>query len=345
MLQQDQEFPLELGEGEGAAKTIGVEGGVISVPPDFSLNFPAGALSASSPVTVAPRINAPFPSEAGAVLPGTAYDISPAGLTLATPARVEIRVPPSLLELGDDIRLGVALLNPDGSVVTATGAYDATSGFLSASLEQLGPVAAVVELDAIDVESGLPPTLGGGNFAGAPTPSGGGAGAAAGNIRYQSSCSPDARRCFSSGLMRVWIDKVLSDRIGESLVIVAPTVSADLDFLTFDGAGQPTSAVGQIRVEGTLKARVGQTVVSYSVDEHSITGSGGDPSVTSVSVTGNHMVFTEITGGTSNDLEFGLTRIATGELLTLSIERKVDLENDDGTKTTGTVFIHVRLRR
>jgi hypothetical protein len=345
LLQHDQESPLELQEGEGAAKTIGAEGGVISVPPDFSLNFPAGALPTSSSVTVAPRTNAPFPGDGGAVLPGTAYDISPAGLALATPARVEIRVPLTLLETSDEVRLGVAILNPDGSIATATGTYDATSGFLSADLERLGPVAAVVELDAIDVESGLPPTLGGGNFAGAPTPSGGGAGASAATMRYQSSCSPDARRCFSSGLIRVWISQSLRDRIGGALVIVAPVVDADLDFLTFGPSGQPTSVVGEIRVAGTLKALVGNSVVSYSYEEHSVTGSESTPSVTAVAVADNVMVFANITGDSSNEFEFGLSRIATGELLTFRIEREINLENDDGSETTGTVFIHVRLRR
>ena len=95
LLQQDQRLPLELEEGEGAAKTIGAAGGVISLPPDFSLDVPAGALTSSASLTVTPRISQPFPSEAGSVLPGTAYDISPAGLTLVSPARVEIRVPES----------------------------------------------------------------------------------------------------------------------------------------------------------------------------------------------------------------------------------------------------------
>ena len=169
-LQQDQRLPLELDEGEAAARTIGAAGGILSFPPDFSLNVPAGALSSSASLTVAPRIGAPFPSEAGVVLPGTAFDINPAGLTLASPARVEIRVPVVLLELGDAVRLGIALLKPDGSIVTSTGAYDATSGFLSAPLEQLGPVAAVVAIEAVEIEAGLPPTLGGGTFSGAPSP-------------------------------------------------------------------------------------------------------------------------------------------------------------------------------
>ena len=343
LLQQDQRLPLELAEGEGAAKTIGTAGGVISYPPDFSLDVPAGALSSSASLTVAPRISGPFPPEAGTVLPGTAYDISPVGLMLASPARVEIRVPEILLEPGDDVRLGIALLKPDGSIVVSTDAYDVTSGFLSAPLEQLGSVAAVIEIDAIEIEAGVPPTLGGGSFSGAPSPVAGSASTSDANDRYESSCSPAARPCFSSGLVRVWISEALRDRLGESLVIVSMTVLTDLDFVSFDAAGQPTSAVGQIFVQGTLKARLGQTVTSYGFDEHLVTGSGGSPTVTSVTITGNEITFGSMSGG-SNTLEFGLTPIATGQLLTLRIEEEIDLENNDGSTTTGTVIMHVRLR-
>jgi len=344
LLQQDQRLPLELAEGEISAKTIGAAGGVISHPPDFSLDVPAGALFSSTSLTVAPQVSRPLPPQAGTVLPGTAYDISPAGLRLASPARVEIRVPKILLELGDAVRLGIVLLKPDGSIVTSMIAYDATSGFLSAPLEQLGPVAAVIELDVIDIEAGRPPTLGGGNFSGVPSPVGSSASKAAANTRYGSSCSPDGRRCFSSGLVRVWISESLRDRLGGSLVIVAMTVFTGFDFVSFDGAGQPTSARGEVTVEGTLKARLGQTVTSYGFAEHRVTGFGGGATVTGVAITGNQMVFESISEG-SNTLEFGLTRIATGDLLTLRIEEEIELENDDGSKTTGFVIMHVRLHR
>ena len=145
-------------------------------------------------------------------------------------------------------------------------------------------------------------------------------------------------------MVRVWISESLRDRLGESLVIVSATLSGELDFTSFDGAGQPISVVGEVTVQGTLKARIGQTVTSYDFDEHRVTGSGGGATVTGVTITGNHMVFERISGG-SNTLEFGLTRIATGELLTLRIEEEIELENDDGSETTGTVFMHVRLRR
>ena len=97
-------------------------------------------------------------------------------------------------------------------------------------------------------------------------------------------------------------------------------------------------------VEGTLKARLGQAVTSYGFDEHRVTGFGGVAVVTGVAITDNQMVFERISGG-SNTVEFGLTRIATGELLTLRIEEEIELDNDDGSTTTGTVIMHVRLRR
>ena len=67
-------------------------------------------------------------------------------------------------------------------------------------------------------------------------------------------------------------------------------------------------------------------------------------SVTGLAITDNQMVFDRVSEG-SNRFEFGLTRIATGDLLTLRIDEEIELENDDGSQTTGTVIMHVRLRR
>jgi hypothetical protein len=44
-LQLDQTLPLDLEDGQVAARSIGSEGGVVSVPPDFSMAVPAGALA------------------------------------------------------------------------------------------------------------------------------------------------------------------------------------------------------------------------------------------------------------------------------------------------------------
>ncbi|MBT3960212.1 MAG: hypothetical protein HN899_04040 [Gemmatimonadales bacterium] len=344
-LQLDQTLPLDLEDGQVASRSIGSEGGVVSVPPDFSMVVPAGALASSATITVQRRLSSPFPSDAGSVLPGTSFDVSPVGLTLAKPAVVELRVPESLLSAGEDVKLGVAVLGSDGAVTTSPGAYDATVGLLSASIDRLGTVAAVIELDAIDVETGLPPALGGGNFGGTSSGVEGMDGSASLGVRFASTCTPSGRRCFSSGLVRAWMSANLTDRLGTGLAIVSPSLVADLDFSSFDSSGQPTSVVGSITVTGSLKARVGQAVTSYELDERRFTGSGGSPNQTGVTVSENLMVFDEIAGGPNRDIEFGLTRIATGKLLTVRLEEEIELENDDGSKTVGIVVLHVRLRR
>ena len=111
-----------------------------------------------------------FPSDAGIVVPGTAYDVGPAGLLLGESARVQLSVPGDLLEsAGDDLLLTLAILRQDSSIVTQVLSYDVENGILTAEIDELGPMAAVVTSDAIPVGTGLPPSLGGGSF---PTPVG-----------------------------------------------------------------------------------------------------------------------------------------------------------------------------
>ena len=143
----------------------------------------------------------------------------------------------------------------------------------------------------------------------------------------------------------MWISQSLRDRIGDDLVIVAMTVFTDLDFSGSDAAGQPTSAVGEITVAGTLKARLGQTVTSYDFDEHRVTGAGGAATVTGLSLAGDQRVCGDSTGEGSNTNGCGLTRHANGGGRTRRGEGAIELDNDDGSTTTGTVILHVRLRR
>ena len=119
---------------------------MISILPDFSLEIPVGALPQPVFIPVTPRSSTPFPADVGEVVPGTAFDVGPAGVLLAVPARIFMRVPRSLLDVGagEDLRLVLALERIDGSVSTHPGSYDTTNGLLSAELGELGPVAAVV---------------------------------------------------------------------------------------------------------------------------------------------------------------------------------------------------------
>src|SRR5689334_8516464 len=75
--QSDQRLPFEL-DGGGQTVSIGATGGQISVAPDFSIFFPSGSLASTVSVTAAKRLAA-FPTDAGALVPISAYDVGPAG--------------------------------------------------------------------------------------------------------------------------------------------------------------------------------------------------------------------------------------------------------------------------
>jgi hypothetical protein len=147
-LQGDQTLPFDVG-GDGSAQVdIGDSGGVVSLLPAIAILFPAGSFAGV--VTVQP-LDGPFPDAAGVPVLGTAFDIEPAGTTLAVPARVELNVPIGGLQPGDEVRLAVGVARSDGSVVAFQGTYDITNGILTAEIDELGPVAAIVFADAIPV--------------------------------------------------------------------------------------------------------------------------------------------------------------------------------------------------
>lgn len=349
--QTDQALPFELSEGEVASLTVGTSGGTVSLPPSFSIDFPAGALSGSVTVSVTPRIDAPFPGDEGTPVPGTAFDVDPVGTVLSQPALVELAVDPTLLEVGEDVRLELALIRQDGSVATFQGVYDVTNGLLAAEVDELGPVAAVVSDDAIAVSLGDPPTLDGGSMAPpvSPAPSGP-ALSSHGGVEFTASCSPDARQCLSSGLIRLWADDVVHERLGDHMFLLDPSVDARLDFISFDANGLPTELVGSITVAGQLRARLNSTVTRREVDDGVTTGPSTDPTATPIDISGNVMVVSQTTTQDGviefdEQLEFAVTGIGTSEMLVVEVEAEIEFENQDGSATTGILTAHLRLRR
>ena len=350
--QLDQALPFDLADGEATSLTIGTNGGIISVPPAFSLNVPAGALGGSTSVSVMPRIAEPFPSDQGTPVPGTAFDIGPVGTVLATPASVALAVDPALLELGEEARLSLALIRNDGSIVTFQGAYDLTNGVLTAEIDELGPVAAVVSVDAVPVSLEPPPTLGGGTIPqpAAPSPVGP-APTSHGGVEFSASCAPETRECFSSGLIRLWADAVLRERLGDRMFLLSPAVETSLDFRSYDPlSGLPTEIVGSIRIDGELRARVNGAVTSIDVGDGITTGPSADPTPTPLWLSGNLMIVSEATteDGTvefSEELEFDVRGIGTSEMLVLEVEAEIDFDDEDGGVTTGILIAHLRLRR
>lgn len=349
--QSDQTLPFELAEGEGAALTVGSQGGAVSVPPSFSIDFPAGALGGSVTIAVTPRIDAPFPGDQGTPVPGTAFDIGPVGTVLAAPARVEVAVPPELLEVGEDVRLSLALIREDNSVVTFQGVYDVTNGVLAADIDALGPVAAVVSSDAIAVTLGAPAPLGGGSMtpSTAPAPSGPSL-SSHGGVEFSASCSPDARRCFSSGLIRLWADDVVRSRLGNNIFLLSPEVDAHLDFISFDQNGLPTELSGSIRVNGQLRARLNSTVTRRAISDGVTTGPSANPTPTPLEISGNVLIISQTTSDDGSiefneQLDFAVTGIGTSEMLVVEVEAEIDFDNQDGSVSTGILTAHLRLRR
>ncbi|HUF76808.1 MAG TPA: hypothetical protein VMM35_11050 [Longimicrobiales bacterium] len=345
--QSDQELPFEL-DG-GAELTIGVSGGLVSVPPSFSMQFPAGSLPATTQITAATR-TAAFPSSAGVVIPGSAHDVGPAGVLLAAPARVQIAVPPALLDAGAELRLAVALLRTDGSIVTSVTSYDLSNGILTAFVDEVGPVAAVVSADVIPVLDVLDiPALAGGSVA-PPSPASLPAGPvgpaqAPGDPEFTAVCSDEARSCLTSGIVQVWVDDVVRDRVGGEMVLANTTVTGSLEFLDFDSSGLPTRLLGSVEIEGELRARINSIVATRRVGDELVihTGTAGlPPAPTAVTFAGNVMTLAETSEGANETIVYGVTGIGTGEQVTLRLEGEIEFSNPT---EYGQIVTHVRLRR
>ncbi len=348
--QTDQQLPFELAEGEGATLSIGPSGGTLTVPPSFSLEFPTGSLPTSTSVSATPLISEPFPQDAGEPVPGTAFAVGPVGTALGEPARVEMAVDPKLLEVAEDILLSIAVQRATGEISTFESTYDVTNGILVAEVDELGPMAAVVSVDAIAMLTEAPPTLLGGTFPPpAPTPTPSGAAGAPGTLVFQAECSPAGRPCFTTGLIRLWADDVIVERMGDQIFLVNPAVRVLLDFITFDQSGFPTEVVGQIAIGGDLRARLNSTVTGYDLEEGVTTGPGTPPTPTTVNVSGSVMTIGQTTSSSGvvkfdEDVAFSIVGIGTTQMMIAELDAEVEFENDDGTLTYGYITAHVRLR-
>ncbi len=352
--QADQDLPFDVLEDERASNSIGQSGGTISLAPGISIEFPSGSLTSTTTVDIERRVSGPFPGDAGAPVPGTSYDVGPVGTMLSAPARVELAVDPQLMEVAETVRLSVAVQRADGSVAIFPGAYDVTNAVLSADVDELGPMAAVIALDAIPVALESPPVLGGGSFPSPVAPSGvsGPALAHFGGVEFRAACAPNenARRCFSSGVIRVWADEVVTRRLGDHIFLLDPAVDATLEFLAVDAqTGLPTQVAGKISVEGDLRARFNSTVTSYEMTEGATTGTSGTPAPTGLAVIGNVLTIAEsITAQQTlefnQSVQFGISGIGTTVMMTVSVEADIEFNNSDGSTEIGTVIAHVRLR-
>jgi hypothetical protein len=343
--QVDQRLPFELDEGGQA--TIGNSGGLISIPPNFSMQFPSGALATSTTVTAATRLTA-FPASAGVVVSGLMFDVGPNGTQLSAPATVQIAVPTELLQFGEQLSLSVALLTQSGAIEIPSATYDLTSGLLTAQIDELGAVAAVVSADAIPVgDLASIPSLGGGIIPfPAPAPVGPAAAPQFGGVVYEASCSSFAQQCFASGIVELWVDDVVYEHLGADIILLNTVVSGSIEFFDFLG-GVPRQVFGVIEVTGDLRTRLNSSVVGRRVGDEVLlyTGPGTSPSPTGVSFSGGNMTLAFTSQGSPEVIGYSATNIGTGFQITLRLEGDIEFTDENGNPEFGTIVAHVRLRR
>jgi len=349
--QTDQQLPFEL-DGGGQTVSIGPSGGVISIPPNFSIEIPPGALASSVSIEAAKRITA-FPNDAGQLVPIDAYDITaPMGTTLALPARVQISVPPELLDAGEELSLSVGLLTSGGDVVTQVTSYDLNNGFLTADVGELGPVAAVVAADvipALDLDD--LPALTGGSFA-PPAPVSPGPALShgpvpPGAVRFSASCSTFVQSCFASGIVSIWVDAIVYERLGADIILYNANVQGEFEFSGFVG-NVPTLAYGELTLDGELRARLNSVVAGRRAGEEvsMYTGGGASASNTAVTFSSNIMTLAQTSEDSPAMLEYAVTGVGTGEQLTLQLEGDIEFSNPSPQPPdVGHIVVQVRLRR
>ncbi|MBM4183503.1 MAG: hypothetical protein FJ207_04660 [Gemmatimonadetes bacterium] len=343
--QVDQRLPFDL--DEGGQTTIGNSGGLISLPPNFSMQVPSGALTTSTNVTAATRLTS-FPAGAGVVVSGLMFDVGPIGTQLAQPATVQIAVPTELLTLGQQLSLSIALLTQSGAIEVPTATYDLVNGVLTAQIDELGAVAAVVSADAIPALNlaNIPP-LGGGTIQPvAPVQSGPAPAPLFGGSVYAASCSSFAQQCFSSGIVQLWVDNVVFKHLGADIILMNTTVNASLEFFNFVGSN-PTQVYGLMEVKGDLRTRLNSSVVGRRVDDEVrlFTGNGTSPLPSAVTFSGTNMSIAQTSEGDPEVMGYDIDGIGTGYVLTLRLEGDLEFTDENGNPEIGRIVAHVRLRR
>lgn len=343
--QVDQRLPFDL--DEGGQTTIGSSGGIISIPPSFSMQVPSGALTSSTTVTAATRLTA-FPSSAGVVVSGLMFDVGPNGTALNAPATVQIAVPTELLTLGEQLSLSIALLTQGGQIVVPTATYDLTSGLLSAQIDELGAVAAVVSADAIPI-GGIAslPSLGGGLIPStAPALAGPSAAPQFGGVVYEASCSTFTQQCLQSGIVELWADDVVYDHLGQDMILLNTSMSGSLEFFNFV-SNVPTQVSGEVRVTGSLRTRLEGSVVGRRLDDEVVlfTGPSTSASPTAVSFASGTMTLAFTSQHSPQVIGYAATNIGSGYQLTIRLQGEITFTAANGGTEIGLVVAQVRLRR
>jgi len=166
-------------------------------------------------------------------------------------------------------------------------------------------------------------------------------------VRFSASCSTLVQSCFASGIVSIWVDDIVRERLGADIILYNANVQGEFEFSGFVG-NVPTLAHGELTLDGELRARLNSVVAGRRAGEEvsMYTGGGASASSTAVTFSGNIMTLAQTSEDSPAMLEYGVTGVGTGEQLTLQFEGDIRFSNPSPQPPdVGHIAVQVRLRR
>jgi hypothetical protein len=323
----DQTLPFDSASLEPVTRTIPASGGTLSSAAGASVQLPAGAVPAGTAVTLTP-IAAPAPA-GGTAASTNAFRLDPAGLALATPGSVDLRVdgtaPNAWLA-------SVVVATAGGVVEDGSGSVDLNGGLLHGRIGSLGTVSAVIPEAAAVVRAqplgttlhAVSPAPAASALTGAPTRA------------LRGDCGAPGRRC--AGLVVEVSERLLA--LVDTAAIVYPRISGQIT-ITGQTATGSLVAVTPLRVRlgaRTTATTVHSRIVASPTPQTVVTETDGRITLTNVRVVGE-------SGRDRGETMTTLTVQYQGAQAWIRLEHQFEAVVEGGTREPVTVAARVPLLR
>jgi hypothetical protein len=322
----DQPLPFDSGSVEPVTRTIPASGGTVSSAAGASVQLPAGAVPAGTAVTLTPSA-AQAPANGTAAAAYT-FQLQPAGLALAAPAAVELRVDAAAR---DAWLASVVVTTPAGVVEDGTGSVDLNGGLLRGEIGTLGTVAAVIPEAAAIVRA---QPLGSAIRSASAAPAAALTGAPTRAIRGD--CGTPGRRCEG-----------LAVEVGARLLALVDTAAVIYPRISGEIAINGTSASGSLVAVTPLRVRLGARTTATTV--HSRITATATPQ-TVVTETDGRITLTNVrvrgeSGRETGETMATLTIQYQGAQAWIRLEHDFEMTVEGGVREPVTVAAQVPLTR
>ncbi len=273
--QASQTLPFDGQPETPVSRAVPAEGGTISTTAGASVALPAGSVAAGTVVTLTPGA-APASSASGTAASARAFALAPAGMTLATPAGVDL----ALNGAGERAWLAsLVVRTPTGVAELGDADVDLANGIVRGSIPTLGTVSAVLpEPGAVLRATAL--TSASASQAAAPRVQ-----LATGTTRVlRGACGGAGNRCSA---LSVQVSPNLLERV-DTVAVVFPRLSGEI---RVSGA----SATGRLVLTAPVRARLASkasavtlpsTITAEPTASTVVTETAGRVTLTHVKVTG-----------------------------------------------------------